>query len=140
MYERVALPGIGKYILVATLSPGCLSCTEEAPQLKVLLDRAPVYGWSALVVSHGQPQDTASFVRSQALGRINWISDPSFVTYNKLGLSAVPQMVVLGTGGVIQATWHGTITDVKAREIEAYMAAHRSAASHVIRPVGKGDN
>lgn len=71
-YERVALLGVGSYMLVATLSPGCLSCTEEATQLKLLLGSAPTYGWRALVVSHGQPQDTAAFIQSQMLRGTAW--------------------------------------------------------------------
>jgi len=139
-YERVALPGVGSSMVVATLSPGCLSCTDEGPQLKLLLGSAPGYGWRALVVSHGRPQDTAAFVKTQLLRGTDWIADPSYVTYNDLGLTAVPQIILLGPGGVVQKAWHGAVTDTRAQEIATFMAAHRPAAARAVRPVGRGGN
>lgn len=55
-YERVALPGVGSYMLVATLSPGCLSCTEEATQLKLLLGSAPKPRPTSPITNSDSPQ------------------------------------------------------------------------------------
>jgi hypothetical protein len=59
-YEWVALPEVGSSMLVAALSPGCLSCTERGQPMKTLFQAVLVAAMLAGCAVAALQAETAS--------------------------------------------------------------------------------
>lgn len=117
----ITLPASDKeHLLIITFSPGCPACQanqEEWTKLARALDQR---GWHVLWVSRDQVDVSVEYARQHQIPLSHLLADPPHRTYLQLGLSRVPNTMVVAPGGTIQKVWPGLLEGDRRKEVAGY--------------------
>lgn len=129
----IPLPVTDKeHLLIITFSPGCPSCRANQEKWTKLAGALEQRGWHVLWVSRDPLDASVGYAREHQIQLANVLADPPYRTYVQLGLSRVPNTLVVLPGGTIGKVWPGQLESVKWKEVFEYfnLEDERSVATN----------
>jgi peroxiredoxin len=111
-----------EHLLIITFSPACPACQanqDEWTKLARGLKRNA--NWRVLWVSRDDMDSTVEYCRKHQIQLSSVVAEPPYRTYLQLGLSRVPNTLVVGPGGIIQKVWPGQLVSTQWKDMFAYL-------------------
>jgi peroxiredoxin len=109
-----------EHLLIITFSPGCPACQANREEWTKLSGALEQHGWHVLWVSRDRMEESFDYSRKHQIPLSDVLADPPYRTYVQLGLSRVPNTLVVGPGGIIQKVWPGQMGNAKWKEVFGY--------------------
>lgn len=119
--KAIGLPtAITPELVIFTFSPGCPFCQKTQPIWAELAKDLRQRGINVLWVSRDAVEPTRDYCKYLEIPLANVIAAPPSSTFNQLGLQAVPDTIVVGSGGVVKRVWSGSLDRDASRAVFSY--------------------
>jgi peroxiredoxin len=119
--DSIPLPASADdHLLIITFSPQCPACQANQEEWTKLAQGLEQHGWRVIWVSRDGMNDSIEYSRKHHIPLSDILADPPYRTYVQLGLSRVPNTLVVGPGGIIQKVWPGQMANAKWKEVFGY--------------------
>ncbi len=119
--RTIAPPGPGSHTLFITFSPGCPACRASEKSWARLTRQMELRGWQVIWVSRDPSDTTKDYAESENIPTSNVILDPPYRTYLQLALKAVPNIVAVGSGGIVEKVWPGSVDTAGWKDALGYL-------------------
>jgi|GEM_PF-1453990 peroxiredoxin len=122
-YRSISLPNSSNdKLLLLTFAPGCPGCRDNQPALEVLTEQARKHGWRTVWVSRESVESTEKYCQTNTIPNSETVATPPYSTYIQLGMTAVPQVITVGPGGIVEHVWIGRLDKDTAAHISNYLS------------------
>lgn len=133
--ETLDLPTADSKLLIVTFSPGCPACQANQEGWAKLASMLKPKGVRVLWVSRDPIEVTRDYCLKQGIPLTDAVADPPYRTYLQLGLSRVPNTLLVGPGGIVEMVWAGRLDQPGWNRISEYFGGGQkgtSAAPNVV--------
>jgi hypothetical protein len=129
--RAIALPTLpSEKLLIIGFSPDCPYCKANQSGWQVLAGKIRERkGWRVMWVSRDSTNGTLDYCRTQGIPFSEVVAEPPESTYVQLGLRAVPKMILIGPGGIVEKVWSGQLEDAQWTEAFSSLMVSRSEIS-----------
>jgi peroxiredoxin len=111
----------GGRLLVVTLSPGCPICQANKDSfVRLTAVLRSQMGWRVVWISRDSIQSTRAYCEQNGLVLSDVYADPTYDTYNQLGLKSVPYVIAIRADGSVERVWRGRIDTAQQASMSAY--------------------
>lgn len=108
-------------LLIIGFSPECPYCRANQNGWQVLARSIRERkGWRIVWVSRDPTTPTIDYCRAQGIPFSDVVAEPPEATYAQLGLRAVPKMILVGPGGVVEKVWSGQLDDAQWKDVFSF--------------------
>lgn len=122
-YRSISLPNSSSdKLLLLTFAPGCPGCQDNQPALGALTAEAREHGWRTVWVSRESVEPTVTYCEKNNIPTSETVAVPPYSTYLQLGMTAVPQVITVGPGGIVERVWMGRLDKDTAAHISHYLS------------------
>jgi len=118
-----------EHLLLITFSPGCPACQANQEEWTKLARGLEQRGWRVLWVSRDRMDVSIEYCKQHQIPLSDVFGEPPYYTYLQLGLSRVPNTLVVGPGGIIQKIWPGQFDSAQWKQILAYFNMEEGTSS-----------
>lgn len=108
--------------LVITFSPGCVHCLRNLSGWASLAGELKSRGWQIVWVSRDPSGVTLPYCQSHRISLSDVLADTNHRTFDLLGLTAVPNTIVIDQSGTVRQVWRGEINGESWRGVFAYFS------------------
>lgn len=138
-FRDIELPrSASEHLLIFTFAPRCPECVLSKSFDIALSEQAKKLGWRTLWISRGDPEETRTYCNASGIPLEETLVNPSYATYVRLGLAAVPQVVAVGANGKIDEVWLGRLNMESAKAATQFLLDHpgtqASNSAHMSSP------
>src|SRR6266853_3336448 len=136
--EPVALPAAGSKLLIITFSPECPACQANQDgwmRLASALERKSV---RVLWVSRDPIEITRDYCVKHGIPLSDVLADPPYRTFAQLGLTRVPNTLLVGANGTVEKVWVGRLDQPGWNTMFSYFGERQEAASPLQSQAGAG--
>jgi len=119
-FEAPALPTADSKLLIITFSPGCPACQANQERWMKLAGALEHKGGRVLWVSRDPMEITRDYCMKHGIRLSDALADPLYRTYVQLGLSRVPNTVLVGASGRVEKVWAGRLDQAGWNSLFAY--------------------
>jgi peroxiredoxin len=118
--QTVDLPSADSKLLIITFSPGCPACQANQQGWMKLASALEQRGVRVLWVSRDSLEITRDYCLKHGIRLSDTLADPPYRTYVQLGLSRVPNTVLVGANGKVEKVWAGRLDQAGWNSMFAY--------------------
>lgn len=106
----VGFPALGSKLLILTFSPGCPACQANQDKWNNLASALEQKGGvRVLWVSRDRIETTKEYCLKRRIPLSDVLADPPYRTYTQLGLTRVPNTVLVDASGTVEKVWPGRL-------------------------------
>ena len=134
--EPVALPAAGSKLLIITFSPGCPACQANQDGWMKLASTLEQKGVRVLWVSPDPIEITRDYCAKHGIRLSDTLADPPYRTFTQLGLTRVPNTLLVGANGVVEKVWAGRLDQAGWNTMFTYFGERQETASPLQSQVG----
>lgn len=80
-------------------------------------------GWRVVWISRDPIQSTRAYCEQNGLVLSDVYADPTYDTYNQLGLKSVPYVIAIRADGSVEKVWRGRLDTAQQASMSAYFRA-----------------
>lgn len=118
--QPISFPDGPSQTVLVTFSPNCPFCRRTEPIWAALSRSLRDRGVRMLWVSRDSVDETKHYCEEVGISSSDVFADPPNGTFRQLGLEAVPNTVVIGSGGTIEKVWTGALNRANTSQLFAY--------------------
>jgi peroxiredoxin len=118
--QPLELPSPNSKLLIITFSPGCLACQANQEGWKKLAGALEQKGVRVLWFSRDTVEITRDYCMKHGIPLSDTLADPPYRTYVQLGLSRVPNTMLLTAKGTVEKVWAGRLDQAGWNAMFAY--------------------
>ena len=123
----VGFPALGSKLLILTFSPGCPACRANQDRLMRLANTLAQTGDVRVLWVSRDPIDiTREYCLKYGIPLSDAVADPPYRTYVQLGLTRVPNTLLIGAGGTVEKVWPGLLDQAGWNSMFAYFDADKA--------------
>lgn len=124
-------------LVIFTFSPTCPFCQRTQPIWAELSKGLRQRGIDVLWVSRDPAPMTKGYCEQTQIPLSSVLADPPNRSYVQLGLQAVPNTIVIGSGGVVEKVWSGALDGGASRAVFSYFGISQGSVVSNGRASGK---
>ena len=107
--QTLDLPSGNSKLLIITFSPGCPACQANQERWQKLASALRQKGVRVIWFSRDPVDVTKDYCTRHGIDVSDVFADPPYRSYLQLGLSRVPNTLLVGTGGQVEHVWAGRL-------------------------------
>ena len=119
-FQTLDPSSLNSKLLIITFSPGCSACRANQEGWKKLGAVLQQKGVRIIWFSRDPVNVTRAYCTRQGIHLSDVMADPSHTSYLQLGLSRVPNTLLVGTGGQVEQVWAGRLDSAGWASLFAY--------------------
>ena len=134
--QPVPFPVAGSRLLVITFSPGCPACQANQDGWMKLASTLGQKGVHVLWVSRDPIEITRDYCVKHGIPLSDVLADPPYRTFAQLGLTRVPNTLLVEPDGRVEKVWAGRLDQVGWDTMFAFFGERQETASPLQSQVG----
>jgi hypothetical protein len=134
--QPVPFPVAGSRLLVFTFSPGCPACQANQDGWMKLASTLGQKGVHVLWVSRDPIEITRDYCVKHGIPLSDVLADPPYRTFAQLGLTRVPNTLLVEPDGRVEKVWAGRLDQVGWDTMFAFFGERQETASPLQSQVG----